>query len=215
MRQTWLPSSLRLDLIETRFVDFTFWSCCKWKFIGTAIESKPQKYLPMENHSFGKMRPLSTAHLMMTWLSMCSATESTTFLQKFGHIAHTLIVLFLNLSCSIASLVYIFKYFSTDFDGAAFAFMATIGEIGLIYFLFAAILMRQQIDGIFTSLSSIYSSSKCNHKFWKSKTVLSIKSSTNSQIRTRRPFNTWLVPTKQANGCGPFTSSILQFQLLI
>lgn len=58
------------------------------------------------------------------------------------------------------SSAYCIKYYSTDFDGAALAFMVAIGVLGLVYFMIAAILMRHQTDGIFTGLSTIYESSK-------------------------------------------------------
>lgn len=38
--------------------------------------------------------------------------------------------------------------------------MITIAELGVIYFMVVAILMRHQIEGIFTSLTTIYKSSK-------------------------------------------------------
>lgn len=110
------------------------------------------------------MQPLPTTCLMMTWLSMCPADElTTTRQQKSGYIAYTLAVFILNVICFVASLVYCLKFFSIDFDGAAFAFMAAIGEFGLIYFMITAILMRHQIRNIFLNLSMIYKTSRFSH----------------------------------------------------
>lgn len=106
------------------------------------------------------MRPLATTQLMMTWLSMCSANESTTLLQKIVYIAHTLAVFIINLSSIATSSVYCIKYFSIDLNGAMFGIMVIIGDFGMIYFMIAAILMRHQIDGIFASSSTIYKSRK-------------------------------------------------------
>lgn len=107
------------------------------------------------------MRPLATTQLMLTWLSMCPADdESTTPRQKWLYIAHTLVVLILTVAGCASSLAYCLKLISTDFDSAVFAFMATIGMFGVIYFMIAAFSMRHQIEEIFTNLSAIYESSK-------------------------------------------------------
>lgn len=105
------------------------------------------------------MQPLATTRLVMTWLSMCSADESTTLRQKTAHIAYTMAILVLNVILFASSLAYCLKYFSVDFNSAAFGIMCTIGEFGAIYSMIAAILMCQRIFHIFGSLSSIYRSS--------------------------------------------------------
>lgn len=107
-------------------------------------------------------QPLATTHQMMTWLSMCPTAESTIHRQKPAYIAYTLVILLLNVIAFATSLTYCLKYFFIDFDGATFAFMVAIGDFGLVYFLIAGILMRQQMVKIFTSLSIIYKISKFN-----------------------------------------------------
>lgn len=125
------------------------------------------------------MQPLSTTRQMMTWLGMCPADESATLRQNLSHIAHTSAILTTSSICFIASLAYCFKFISIDFDGAVFGFMAAIAEFGLIYVLTTAIGMRHQIGGVFTSLSTIYKSSKFNSKhqntFWKVKSSFFVK----------------------------------------
>lgn len=110
-----------------------------------------------------KMQPLATTRRMMMWLAMCSADESSSESQKEAYLAHALAVFLLNLIGFTASLAFSFKYVKTDFDSAMFAPMTTIGEFGLIYFMVVAILMRHQIENIFTSLSTMYKSSNFNH----------------------------------------------------
>lgn len=109
------------------------------------------------------MQPLATIRRMMTWLSMCPPDETATERQKKAYVAHTLTVLFLNVISFIASLAFCLKYVLVDFDGATYAFMTTVGQFGLIYFMIIAILMRQQIRGVFLSMSTIYNSSKFHH----------------------------------------------------
>lgn len=106
------------------------------------------------------MKPLASTQLMMTWLSMCSVDESTTSRQRTGYIAHTLFVLIVNVINIVGNLAYCLKFISIEFDGAIFAFMVVIGEFGVIYFMIVGILLRQQMDSIFTSLSTIYNRSK-------------------------------------------------------
>lgn len=108
------------------------------------------------------MQPLATTRRMMTWLSMCSAKESSSARQKIAFVAYTLTFLCLNLIGFVASIAFCWKYFTIDFNGATFAFLIAIGEFGVIYFMFVAILMCYQIESIFTSLSTIYKSSEFN-----------------------------------------------------
>lgn len=111
------------------------------------------------------MQLLATTRLMLTWLSMCSADESTPQ-RKSAHIAYTLVVFSSNVVNFVASMVYCFDFFSTDFNGAIFAFMVAFGELGSIYFHLTAIRRRHQIDGIFTSLLKIYKSRKHSVVNW-------------------------------------------------
>lgn len=100
---------------------------------------------------------------MMTWLSMLSADESTTRRQKKNYDAFSLAVFLFSLIGFAASLAYCLNFVVIDFNGAVFAFMGTIAQIGTTYFMIAAILMRHKIGDIFTNLSTIYKSSKFNH----------------------------------------------------
>lgn len=110
-----------------------------------------------------EMQPLSTAKLMMIWLSVDPADDLTTTPgQRFGYIVHTLVVLIMSVICFFACVAYCSKYYSIDFDGAAFGFMGAVGELWLIYFLIAALRMRQQIGNVFMGLSTIYKNSKFN-----------------------------------------------------
>lgn len=111
------------------------------------------------------MEPLPTTHQMMTWLSMCPVDDSKTLTQKTTYIiAYTLVILITIVLCFVASLAYCLKYFSIDFDGAAFGFMSAIGEFGLVYFMIVAIRMRHQISNIFADLSHIYNCRKFDPK---------------------------------------------------
>lgn len=112
--------------------------------------------------TISKMPPLTTTHRWMTWLSMCPADGSATAVQRTIYIAHSLTFFILNVSCFSASLAFFLIFYSTDFDGAMFAFMIAIGQFGLIYFMLAAILMRYKIGCTFARLSTIYDSSKYN-----------------------------------------------------
>lgn len=109
------------------------------------------------------MQPLATIRRVMTWLSMCPPDESSTERQRKAYVVHTLAILFFCVISFIASLTFCLKYVLVDFDGSTFAFMVAIIEFGVVYFMIAAILMRHQIQGIFSSLSTIYNRSKFDH----------------------------------------------------
>lgn len=127
------------------------------------------------------MQPLATTQRVMTWLSMCPPDESSNERQKKAYVIHTFAVLFLNVASFIASSAFCLKFVSIDFNSATFAFMASIGELGLIYFMIAAILMCHNIGNIFTSLSTIYKSSKFDfiETIWKAKNLLKKKFNVN------------------------------------
>lgn len=108
------------------------------------------------------MRALATTQQLMTWLSMYPVDESTTRRQKRIYIGYTWTISIVNVSAFCASFGYGLKKITIDFDGAVFGFMTAIAGFGIIYFMIAAMLMRERIGEIFTSLSDIYKRSKLN-----------------------------------------------------
>lgn len=91
---------------------------------------------------------------------MHPAGETATVRHKMAYVMHTLIILFFHVVSLVASFVFCWKYISVDFKSASFSIMVMVGEVGMIYFLIAAILMRHQIGNLFTSLSEIYRNRK-------------------------------------------------------
>lgn len=114
------------------------------------------------NRNISKIQPLVTIQKLMTWLSIFPAGDSTAPEQKWAYLLNTLIVSIILLICLTSSWAYILKFYSTDFNGAAFAFMVTIATFGFVYMLIVVILMRHQIVNIFTNLSIIYKTRKLN-----------------------------------------------------
>lgn len=110
-----------------------------------------------------EMEPLATTRRMLTWLCMCPADELSTLRQKLPYVAHTSAILLIHLVSFVASVVFCVKHIKNDFNGATFAFMICIGEVGLVYSLIVGIFMCHQIGDIFTHLSTIYKSSELNH----------------------------------------------------
>lgn len=147
------------------------------------------------------MEPLPTTRRMMVWLCMCPANESATHRQNVGYIAHTLVVLIICLISITTGLAYCLKFISIDFDGAIFGFMAAIAEFGIIYELIVALGMRYHIANIFTSLSTIYKTSKFKLWIFAQKNFNDL----NSQMKMRCHFDTWLKPIISANVFGHFT----------
>lgn len=121
--------------------------------------------LAMKKNCKPKVQPLATSRQMLMWLSMCPADELMEASRKNAYAAYTWIIFIINLISFIASLAFCSAYISTDFDSSTLAFMLSVGELGLIYFMIAGIRMRHQIEQIFKGLSTIYDSSKLFH--WK------------------------------------------------
>lgn len=107
-----------------------------------------------------KIQPLAATRRLLTWLSMYPANVSATRRKKSAYICHTLAVLIISLVSITISSANCVKRISINFDGAVFAFMVTIAEFGMIYFMIITILQRHQIDCIFTDLSIIYKNSE-------------------------------------------------------
>lgn len=124
------------------------------------------KFIPL------KMQPLPTTRRMLMCLSMCSVDESSNSMQKKIYVAFTLTILFSNVICFMTSLTYCLKFISINFNGAVFGFMIAVGLFGLIYTFIIAISMRHRMDGVITSLSTIYNCSEYNH--WKFECSFSI-----------------------------------------
>lgn len=92
---------------------------------------------------------------------MCPADRSSNTLRKMAYISYTSTVLITSLVCFTASVAFCWKYFFTDFDGSMLAIMTAVQYFGLIYTFIVAILMHHKAEHIFTSLSTIYTTRKC------------------------------------------------------
>lgn len=105
-------------------------------------------------------RPLATAQLILTSLSVCPADASTIPSKKRFHIGFTLIVGASQLCGFGTSLCYLIQFTLVDFEGSLFAFLAFIGHGILIYSLVTAFSFRHKIGDIFSELSTIYTASR-------------------------------------------------------
>ena len=104
------------------------------------------------------MEPLPTTKLVMTWLCMHSANESSNVQKK--NLILGLIMFAINLFSVIACLVFIWKFATTDLVATLFAFngVATFGAS--LYTIPISFFLRHQATKIFKKLSAIYDTSK-------------------------------------------------------
>lgn len=106
-----------------------------------------------------------TTKLVLTWLSVCPAAESTSKFKKMAYKSFTVANYVAHLSGFLTYLVYLLKYSSTDLEGSIFAFMAITTYVGMVYITASLSLQRDQISEIFRKLSTIYELRKYRF-FW-------------------------------------------------
>lgn len=112
------------------------------------------------------MEPLTTTKLLLTWICMCSANESTSVKNKIAYIGTASIIFALNLFCLVSNTIFFIEFVATDLNGALFAFMTIYGNFAMLYTLTNAFRLRYKINGIFESLFVICDESKLSSICW-------------------------------------------------
>lgn len=106
------------------------------------------------------MEPLTTTKFLLTWLCMCSASESTRKREKIAYIGAALIIFVLNLFCLVSNMIYFVQFVTTDLKGALFAFMTIYGNFAMLYTLTNAFQLQHKINALFETLFVICCESK-------------------------------------------------------
>lgn len=116
-----------------------------------------QKLKTISTHA--NMRPLATAQRIFSWFCIGPFDEPSTGKE----IARVVFVVFLPISvvsCKVSSVLFFFKYISTDLNGSIFALLQIAMYFGLIYTMVAVASSRRELLAIFDSLSKIYDACK-------------------------------------------------------
>lgn len=103
------------------------------------------------------MKPLKTPKKMFTLVCIFPAAEFTT---NWTYIISAVIIFAGNFLATVAHVVYLCKYISTDVNGSIFVFMGASTFGCVTYITICVFILRKQITCILDRLSAIYDARK-------------------------------------------------------
>lgn len=108
------------------------------------------------------MKPLFTNYRVLTWLCVCPSAENESWWKKLAYIIFMTLIFTVNFGIFLTSAAFCLKSLELklDLQETLFAIMQAVGFWSLWYLMIVALILRHQINGIFTDLSRIYDKSK-------------------------------------------------------
>lgn len=106
------------------------------------------------------MKPLVMNQRVLRWLSVCPADENDNKRKKNGYIAFSIVIIILIMCGLTSSAVYFFKSLSVNLEECLYSLCQILADLSAFYTIICALLSRQKINAIFTSLSTIYEASE-------------------------------------------------------
>jgi len=106
------------------------------------------------------MKILVANHRVLMWLSLCPADESSSIKTKLLYSFVGLSLFITIVSFLVCSGVFFFKIIMIDLEEGLYAFAQIVAISSTTYMTITAFLLRDQINSIFKSLSTIYDESK-------------------------------------------------------
>lgn len=110
------------------------------------------------------MEPLKTTRLVLTWLCVYPADESTSRWKKLAYLMCYLSVLLGNIGNLAAGAAYFIKYLLIDLEKALFAFSQMGALITSAYIIVTLLYLRHRIEVVFDGLAKIYA--ECKYIFY-------------------------------------------------
>lgn len=105
---------------------------------------------------------LDSAKLVLTWLCMLPANDSTPEWKKRAYFAAFLSVNILNIACAISQLTYFLQFKSIDIEGSVLNLLGVVGPGAVVYVSIIAFSLRQKIHVIFQKFTAICDGGKCS-----------------------------------------------------
>lgn len=106
------------------------------------------------------MKPLSLNRKWLAWHSVYPVKNDESRQKKMARFTFTSTIILANILSIISSVVFFWKFASTDLESALYAVALIIAYSGCLYTVFVTLFMRKKIASIFSSLSQIYDSSE-------------------------------------------------------
>lgn len=111
------------------------------------------------------MEPLVTNRRVLTWFCMFPADANTSQWKMFVYF----LITFVTVSCMtvnlIASIVFFFKFASSDVESALFGMFQICGSFSICYMFIAVYPSRHKVIAVFQRLTGIYRESKHSSEF--------------------------------------------------
>lgn len=107
------------------------------------------------------MKPLAETEIVMTWLCMLPANESSSMQKKTAKNVVVCVIMFaIDLFSVVACLAFIWRFASTDLNATLFAVLGVATFGASLYAIPIAFFSRHRARSIFNQLSAIYEASK-------------------------------------------------------
>lgn len=153
----------QLDILKNRFNE-------NLKVFSAILKSKIkmsiQKVIPCTSKQpndgkiFVKLKPLKTNYRVLTWLCVCPPEESISWRKQLVYISLISTILIGFIIILMTSAAFLIENMSVDLEKSLYALAQIDTYFGITYTITMALFLRQEITGLFNSLSHIYAESK-------------------------------------------------------
>lgn len=105
------------------------------------------------------MVPLATNLRVLTFMNICPLKESATKNEKMMNVANIVIIMIIQFSMMVGSLLFLLRNWSINLELAFLAFFQLDAITNLIYMTISAYILRKKITAVFGHLTEIYNES--------------------------------------------------------
>ncbi|XP_031638775.1 uncharacterized protein LOC116350919 [Contarinia nasturtii] len=111
------------------------------------------------------MKPIPTAQQMMIWLCQLPPENSTSVWKKLAYIGFTIVMTLAQFTLSLASVAFILKNGTNNFEQTLFAACVFISALGAVYIELEIVFMQHRFSNILKNLATIYGANKHEDSF--------------------------------------------------
>lgn len=122
--------------------------------------------MDFKNRKNSELRPLGTTQEVLTWLSVCRASENTTKLFKSFCFCFTSIVLMSELFGLTSAVINCVQLFSNNLDDFFYSLFHVLGHSLGVFSLIYGLFSRQKITSLLEQLTEIYNASKTKNMIY-------------------------------------------------
>lgn len=112
-----------------------------------------------------QITPLITCQRVLTWISVCPVAKNTSIWKRILFKLFPLVIFITDLAGLIASVVFFYRFISTNLEECLYAVFQIAGLLGMANSIIVTFIRRHKIPLIFKSLADIYKYSKYKHDY--------------------------------------------------